>query len=51
MLEERWEGSEAVHLLLIDVKNAYDSLRKEILYNILMEFGVPMELVGLIKIR
>jgi hypothetical protein len=28
----------------------YDSLMVEVLYNILIEFGVPMRLVGLIKI-
>jgi hypothetical protein len=31
-------------------KKAYYSVRKEVLYNILIEFGVPMKLVGLIKI-
>jgi hypothetical protein len=34
---------------LVDFKNAYDSVRREVLYNILTEFGVPMELVRLIK--
>jgi hypothetical protein len=34
----------------IDFKNAYDSVRREILYNILIDFGIPMVLVGLIKI-
>jgi hypothetical protein len=27
----------------------YDSVKKEVLYNILIEFGVPMKLVSLIK--
>jgi hypothetical protein len=35
--------------LLKDFKNACDSVRKEVLYNILIEFGVPMKLVRLIK--
>jgi hypothetical protein len=35
--------------LNIDFKKAYDSVRRKILYNILIEFGVPMKLVRLIK--
>jgi hypothetical protein len=27
----------------IDFKKAYDSVRREVLYNILIEFGVPMK--------
>ena len=33
--------------LFIDFKKAYDSVRREVLYNI--EFGIPMKLVRLIK--
>jgi hypothetical protein len=33
----------------LDFKKAYDSVRMEVLYNILIEFGVPMKLVRLIK--
>jgi len=32
-----------------DFKNAYDSVRREVLYNILIEFGITMKLVRLIK--
>jgi hypothetical protein len=38
-----------VHQLFIDFKEAYDSVRREDLYNILNEFGVPMKLARLIK--
>jgi hypothetical protein len=41
--------NEVWHRLFIDIKKAYDLLRKKGLYNILIEFGIPMKLVKLIK--
>jgi hypothetical protein len=38
-----------VHQFFIDFKKAYDSFRREALYNILIEFGIPKKLVRLIK--
>ena len=35
--------------LFIDFKKAYDSVRREVLYNILITSGIPMKLVRLIK--
>jgi hypothetical protein len=49
ILEKKWEHNETVHQLFVDFKKAYDSVRMEVLYNILIEFGVPMKLVRLIK--
>jgi hypothetical protein len=43
------ENSETVQQLFIDFKEAYDLVRREVFYNILKEFGVPMKLVGPIK--
>jgi len=40
---------EAVHKLFIDFKKANDSVRKEVIYNILIEFDNPMKPVWLIK--
>jgi hypothetical protein len=37
------------HQLFIDFKKTYDSVRREVLYNILMDFGVPMKLDRLIE--
>jgi hypothetical protein len=44
ILEKKWEHNEAVHF-----KKAYDSVKREALYNILIEFGIPKKLVMLIK--
>jgi hypothetical protein len=49
ILQKKWEYNEAKHHLFIDFKKAYDSVRKEFLYNIHIEFGIPMKLVRLIK--
>jgi hypothetical protein len=49
VLEKKWEYNGMVHQLFIDFKKAYDSIRKEVLYNILVEFGIPKKLVRLIK--
>jgi hypothetical protein len=35
--------------LFIDFKETYDSVRREVLYNILTEFGFPRKLVRLLK--
>ena len=38
-----------MHQLFIDFNKGYDSVRREVLYNILIEVGIPMKLVRLIK--
>jgi hypothetical protein len=45
---KKWEYNGRVHQLFIDFKKAYDSVRREALYNILIEFRVPKKLVRLI---
>jgi len=49
ILEKKWENKEPVHQHFIDFRKAYDSVRKEVLYKILIEFAFPRKLVRLIK--
>jgi len=49
ILEKKWEYNEAVCQLFIDFKKAYGSVRREVIYNILIEFGIAMKLVRLVK--
>ena len=46
---KKWKYNEAVFQLFIDFKKSYDSARREVLYNILVEFVIPKKLVRLIK--
>jgi hypothetical protein len=48
-IQKKWEYSGTVHQLFIDFKKAYDSVKREVLYNTLIESGIPRKLVGLIK--
>ena len=38
-----------MHQLFINFEKAYNSVRREVLYNILIEFDIPMKVVRLIK--
>jgi hypothetical protein len=46
-LERKWEYNETVHKPFIDFKKAYDSVRREVVYIILIEYGIPMKLGSL----
>jgi hypothetical protein len=46
---EKWEHNETVHQLFVDFKKAYDSVRREVLYNILIVFVVIVKVVRLTK--
>jgi hypothetical protein len=50
MLEEEREYNGRVHNLFIDFEKAYDSVRREALYNVLIEFCMPLKLLRLIKV-
>jgi hypothetical protein len=49
ILEKKWECNGTVHQLFIDFRKAYDSIKREVLYNILLEFCTPKKLVRLIN--
>jgi hypothetical protein len=49
ILQKKWKYHEAVHQLYADFKKAYDSVRREVLYNILIGYGITTELVRLTK--
>jgi len=47
--EKKWEYNETVYQLFIVFKKAYDSVRREVLNNILIQIGIRMKLIRLIK--
>jgi hypothetical protein len=49
VLEKTWVYNGTVHQLFIDFKKAWDSVRREVLYNIIIEFGILRKLVGIIQ--
>jgi hypothetical protein len=38
-MEKKWEYNGRVHQLFMDFKKAYDSVWREVLYNILIQLG------------
>jgi hypothetical protein len=46
---KKWESSEREYQLFVDLKKAYYSVRREVFYSIVIEFGEHMKLVRLIK--
>jgi len=49
LLEKKWEYNEAALQLFVHLKEAYDSVGIEVVYNILFEVGIHMKLISLIK--
>jgi hypothetical protein len=47
---KKWKYNEVEYQPLIDFKKAYDSVRREVSYNILIDFGIPLKPVRLIKV-
>jgi hypothetical protein len=50
ILEKKCDYNETVLQLFEDFKKAYDSVRRKVLHSNLIEFGVPMKQVRLIKL-
>jgi sorting nexin-29 len=50
ILEKKWKYNGTVHQLFIEFKNAYDLIKREVLYNVLPEFGIPKKLVRINKV-
>jgi hypothetical protein len=51
MLERKLEHTAAVHHLFIDSETSYALVRRKLLYNILIEFGIRKKLVRVIIMR
>jgi hypothetical protein len=49
ILKKKWEYNGTVHQLFTDFRKAYGSVTRDVLYKILIEFGLPRKLVRLIK--
>ncbi|PSN38677.1 hypothetical protein C0J52_08897 [Blattella germanica] len=48
ILEKKWDYNDTVRQLYVDFKKAYDSIKRGMLYSILMNFGIAKKLVRLI---
>ena len=49
IMEKAWEYNISIHQLFVDFKQAYDSIRRNIIFNIMEEFGIPRKLIRLTK--
>ena len=51
IIEKKWEDNETLHQLFLNLNKVFYLFTTELFYNILIEFGIPMKLVRLIKMR
>jgi hypothetical protein len=49
ILDKEWEYNETVHHLFTDFMKVYDSVRRVVLYNILIQFGITIKQFRLIE--
>lgn len=49
-MEKKWEFGQVLHQLFVDFKKAYDSTKRNKMYQILVFLGVPKKLVKLVRV-
>jgi glutathionylspermidine synthase len=49
ILEKCYEYNITLHQLFIDFKHAYDSVRRDQLFDTMIEFGIPKKLMQMVK--
>ena len=49
LLQKCWEYNIDVYQIFVDFKQAYDSIDRSVLYNIMLNFGIPAKLVRLTR--
>ena len=42
IVEKKWKYNKAAHQIFIDFKKTYDSVKREVLYNFIIEFDIHM---------
>lgn len=48
--DKKWDYNEAVHQLFVDFKKSSHSIKREVVYNILIKYDTPKKQVRLIKL-
>ena len=48
-MKKAWERNITVHQLFVDFKQAYDSIDRTAVFEIMTEYGIPAKLVNLTK--
>lgn len=47
-MQKKWEYAQSIHTLFVDFTKAYDSIDRQALYSILVNFNIPRKLVAMI---
>ena len=49
-MEKHWEYNQDMWQVFIDFKQAYDSIHRPSMWNIMEEFGIPRKLINMVKV-